>query len=842
MSDRSACRLFLVVALTITFSSAGPASSSAQNDEQLPLSTEGQFVVQTLSWKRSAIWTGDQFGPQDGNGRAWHHPQFDDGAWGAVSLPDSSLDSTAHDRYYRARFDWDGSSILSLYFTSDDGLSIFINGQQLGSWGKGWRQSGCVNPAPSCFNFTTVPTQTIPPAMLQPGSNVIAVDRWNAATCCFTYLDVTLYRAGKPPVNPTKTTPIIFVIGWRGVPTDQPGLQNCTPEYKNRFVDDEQADVYFSRLDDDLRPHYPIYYAHLISNPCWTPPLAENAGHLKNSIERVKNAEQQRTGVRPGKVILIGHSMGGLVSRAYIEGERYAGDVEALFTLGSPHEGIPIESLVDYLALIGAKAYGLGYLALGVYCLVAQPAVCEFTETGMRIFNEIYKPRGDVRYYTISGSAPFNDLNNLGKVLSLLIKGPDDGLVPTPSGNGLDDAAFPLSTDENHGSFGPNNYFKRGAEPSRTFTDCLSKVLVGGSLGERCTARATTLDQAKADEFTGRLPLATVVLKPGDIMTREVFIEGAPALFAARWYTGAVGFSLVAPDGLVIDPAYAAANPNVVTFTAEDGIATYEIPAASAGPWKLVVKPVDVPASGVEVITFAAFSSDIQLQGAADRLWYAPGDTALLTATVSGPMAGAVVTAALMRADGITDTLSLIQTSPGVFRGEYGIPNAPGYAQVKMTASGATGTGAPFERETSLAFQIKPATVSLGSAFTETLIPRSPGSSFYTALDIGVSIVANATGKVGLAADLVDATGKRVARAIASQDVSPGSSVMVLRFAGRDIHNARLDGPYRLTNLVLVDQSAASLILDQAQNVYTTGSYSHKIFGEGVTYLPLIRR
>ena len=122
MSDRSACRLFLVVALTITFSSAGPASSSAQNDEQLPLSTEGQFVVQTLSWKRSAIWTGDQFGPQDGNGRAWHHPQFDDSNWSTAELPHQDFDWSANDRYYRAHFNWDGASAVSVYFVSDDGL------------------------------------------------------------------------------------------------------------------------------------------------------------------------------------------------------------------------------------------------------------------------------------------------------------------------------------------------------------------------------------------------------------------------------------------------------------------------------------------------------------------------------------------------------------------------------------------------------------------------------------------------------------------------------------------------------------------------------------------------
>ncbi|MCU0491039.1 MAG: permease [Chloroflexaceae bacterium] len=39
------------------------------------------------------------------------------------------------------------------------------------------------------------------------------------------------------------------------------------------------------------------------------------------------------------KVILVGHSMGGLVARSYIQSSGYRGDVERLITLGTPHRG-----------------------------------------------------------------------------------------------------------------------------------------------------------------------------------------------------------------------------------------------------------------------------------------------------------------------------------------------------------------------------------------------------------------------------------------------------------------------------------------------------------------------
>ena len=41
----------------------------------------------------------------------------------------------------------------------------------------------------------------------------------------------------------------------------------------------------------------------------------------------------------PSRYILIGHSMGGVVSREYVQGNFYNGDVDKIITLDSPHEG-----------------------------------------------------------------------------------------------------------------------------------------------------------------------------------------------------------------------------------------------------------------------------------------------------------------------------------------------------------------------------------------------------------------------------------------------------------------------------------------------------------------------
>ena len=84
------------------------------------------------------------------------------------------------------------------------------------------------------------------------------------------------------------------------------------------------------------------------------------------------------------KVILVAHSMGGLVSRSYIQGGQYRSDVAKLITLGTPHLGAPLSyypweggevhadpafgAIIDiylrYLALLQPSGTGLDRLAV----------------------------------------------------------------------------------------------------------------------------------------------------------------------------------------------------------------------------------------------------------------------------------------------------------------------------------------------------------------------------------------------------------------------------------------------------------------------------------------------
>ena len=153
------------------------------------VASEGdQSTSDTATWKKyPGIWMDDnQNGPQDASNIFWNDYLFDDSSWNDIMLPDEGISTSSQvpgDRYYRLHFNWDGLSHVTINMASDDGLSIYINGNLLGEWGAGWRVAGCVNnPGGHCHVDVTVPGQVVPLSMLQTGDNVIAVDTWDAAT------------------------------------------------------------------------------------------------------------------------------------------------------------------------------------------------------------------------------------------------------------------------------------------------------------------------------------------------------------------------------------------------------------------------------------------------------------------------------------------------------------------------------------------------------------------------------------------------------------------------------------------------------------------------------------
>ena len=609
--------------------------------------------------------------------------------------------------------------------------------------------------------------------------------------------------------------PIVLVHGWNGANILDWSCGQVNP------------DTYFADIDTQLRnAGYHVGYASLMSSTCYTPPIEQNVARLKRAIEDAKAATNQP------RVILIAHSMGGLVARAYIESDGYADDVSELFTFGTPHLGVP-EDMVAIFA---------NGLSLGAYCWQLQPAFCNFSVLGMQIFNHDHPVRkADMNYHVISGDAPDLPRTLLGMLTDQLLIGPDDGAVQTGSGLGLSGNLDRWQTDETHAStIGPRSYFVRYGGDSTSYLQCLKRVLVDrtsdhcGTVGQL----ETVLDENSTP--AQHSPFLYGTLLPGQTNDRPIALEGGVTLFAAQWQPGTVRMTLISPSGQIIDPAYAAAHPEVVTYQESEGYATYSFPNASAGTWQMRIQATNVPAGGAAYTAFAAFKIALILVGGTDRSWYSPGTTAVISATLSPAPQSATVAAAILLADETNTTVTLAPLGGGRYRGSYLVPAIPGYAEMRLRATGVNINSKAFERGTSLAFQISPNTVALNGVYSDTPEPRWPGARVYDALNVAVGVNVSVAGTYGVSADLIDGAGNPVAHANIISELSSGAGNLLLRFSGVDIYTSQRNGRYVLTNLLLTDRNGATLVAREAQNVYTTATYQYRDFRTGDQFLPLL--
>jgi hypothetical protein len=588
---------------------------------------------------------------------------------------------------------------------------------------------------------------------------------------------------------------------------------------------------------------------------------------LTTGIDRAKRA----TGA--SKVIIISHSTGTIAARRYIESDEYRGDVSHYFSFGGPHKGWHFEALagafivastIGGFALTASSVGAEGSVAATAAFCALHKAACDMSRSSMASFNNDFGANPNVTYHFVHGdmlrtvpctilfgiparcddpdNAAINLLFRPVEAGNTLAGSPaNDGLIPADGINAVQGAHDRLLTYDTHMlQVGPRYYFKRSGSgrEGEGWTDCINPVLIAGTKstcgsvrgGNVSLPRAASATQGEAGPQAA--PQLKGVLAPGQTVTRVVGLVDAAvaASLVATWQGGSGELTLISPDGTAITPALAATFPLSIQHAVSNTVSGYVLSGTLPGAYTMVFTATGSP---VTYTLAAAFDSALSFSADRNRNWYAPGSTAVFTATLGGlTVADPVVRAFVRRADGVTETVPLVAQGDGRYLANYTVPNTSGYIEAVVIAGGMV-NGVAFERARAFNFQVYPASFKIAGGYVETAARE--------ALTITVNVNALAGGAVRVSGSLVDAaTGARIDVAATSTELVTGTvNAVSLVFNGDTLRRAGFNGPYRLARVLVTDERETTLVSDDQFNVFTTTARLATDFGFNTIFLPV---
>jgi len=526
--------------------------------------------------------------------------------------------------------------------------------------------------------------------------------------------------ATRPPTLTPSPTPVprvaVYVHGYAGF--GQSDGTRCTAR-PTPYTG--SAPIGIRRLADTLRGSgYRVYSAHYESTLDYTSDLKVAAECLDRQIKFLESTD----GENVRKVTLIGYSMGGLVSRAYID-LFGTNDVETLITFGTPHTGVASRRLIPLVKLLR------GHFSHD-YC-AEDPGLCALSTEKMREYNGKHPPDRRVRYYQVGGTHPLAlSCFLLGGCTSLT---PDfvrnDGVVYTDSSTGLsgpnvtswlvDDSHFHLERDVLRGN---TTWYGDSVNSDACLRQALGLPSGTGECRER--SRGVRAFSGFQDQ---PLPWAMAPIREGTIMAfdevrQPVVVDGAGVTFVLRHVGGALDLALVSPDGSrttadTVADRFPGARFERVDTPNGGQITMLTIPSPQSGTWSLVMREMSgVPTTFVALATMES-SIDLTLVLPQEPI---RGSPLRMEARLSE--SGAGIAGASVYAEVAGRRISLAEERPGVYAADVG--GLTGSLPVVVRASGATTAGSAFSREDNgiVVIPEPPDAVGSRSIFLPTLVRR----------------------------------------------------------------------------------------------------------------------
>jgi len=605
---------------------------------------------------------------------------------------------------------------------------------------------------------------------------------------------------------------------------------------------------------------------------------------VKASNDRISNATAIQRNLREhydtiktlnpswnGHFDIIGHSYGGLNARFYLESSRYMDDagygqygihVDNLFTLGSPHGGV----IVPDELFPGAIVIGLGHLTNPN----EWPSAWDLLADQMDNYNDSNNQPPNVCYRLIGGDfmqqyglwwkAPiiwrlyevWTDIpNDIGvSRRSSLQLGTNSGLAPR-----YGHVATYANTDM-HGYVDMLGLgeVRSYVNPTLTYNEIIAPNL-GANMSQCHSTQVNThsVVDAQPEELTiPPLLIASDVITGGRTATGTVPVDwdGQTAFYVTWMSGGDLDLTLRDPAGAVFTPTVAISDPNAdygKLMFSTSGLATYIFTSTLTGTWTYTLTAVSGPYP-IPFDLYANPDSPLVARAYAPE-WQPFGAPAVITASLfysTTPVSGATVQAHVTRPDGGEGSISLRDDGlppdntpdDGIYSGTYTDTTTGGFYYVLVEADG-TYASQTYHRTAQTIFPVAADSATLSGSYADQ--PKDDnGDGLYEYLDVSVGVNATQQGDFTVAAVLQGEGGQYIDLANTTVYSFTGATTLTLRFDGQAIRASGLNGPYTVTEVLLLDD-AQLLKLDAADNAWITTAYDYRQFGSACRiYLPVV--
>lgn len=604
---------------------------------------------------------------------------------------------------------------------------------------------------------------------------------------------------------------------------------------------------------------------------CVPQTIGTNSTKIANRVTQLKQLW------KVDKINLIGHSKGGLDSRDYAEN---SDSISQVIQIGTPNTGTPFaEEGIVIVSLLAAAVDP--DLAVELNRLVAgnAPGLYQLTKTFMFGYNLFHGHNPDVRYTALAGFYQPSCTLCANNIFASLV-GDGDLIVPVNSVHGLSYTSniLLITTGADCGLGSPNGSIldicsQQAPQPDlRVGCDAIHTKQTGSnSIFNALKPAVTGFDPvdsngnvAASDEaftLSGKMQKKSVTavtsvpsmsqvgaLQQGQTQTRTLKVDQTSNVFFTLLYpSGDLDLALISPSGQRFDHATVQGNPNV-GFSDQDipggRMESYGFGALQAGTWTIEISaPSVVQPSGKAVYGLTSWmqNSPITLTGSFQSANVSVGSPLRLLGTLrngGAPILNATVTALISLPNNTRQQITLkddgtggdATANDGIYTASFASTALPGtYRTVFQADRNAGGGLLSFSRETLSSATVSSSSSTFTGAFTSTGVDTN-GNSLFDKLSVQATLNITQNGAYRVVGTLADTSGNlHTAKTIVS--LNTGTRTASLDFDGISLYAKRVNGPYRLASISLLEESnGESMPLDTRTDAHQTTAFEFRAF------------